>query len=143
LNNETGLDGQALKLEITESYLLEDSAAQIEVLRRLKGLGIQICIDDFGTGYSSLSRLHEFPIDTLKIDRSFLKRIDPQSGRNLETIRMIITLAHSLGMDVVAEGVENAAQLQRLRELDCNFFQGFLISRPLTQEAASRYLIRG
>jgi EAL domain-containing protein (putative c-di-GMP-specific phosphodiesterase class I) len=114
--------------------------AQIEVLRGLKALGIQICIDDFGTGYSSLSCLHEFPIDTLKIDRSFIRRIDPQSGRNLETVRMIITLAHSFGMDVVAEGIESADQLQKLRDLDCDYFQGFLISRPMDSEMASQFL---
>ncbi len=136
----TGLNGRSIKLEITESYLLEDTVAQIEVLRGLKALGIQICIDDFGTGYSSLSCLHEFPIDTLKIDRSFIRRIDPQSGRNLETVRMIITLAHSFGMDVVAEGIESADQLQKLRDLDCDYFQGFLISRPMDSEMASRFL---
>lgn len=138
----TGLDGRYLKLEITESYLLEDSAAQVEILRRLKALGMQICIDDFGTGYSSLSRLHEFPIDTLKIDRSFIKRVDPQSGKNLETVRMIITLAHSFGMDVVAEGVENADHLQKLKDLGCDFFQGFLISRPMDSDTATQFLAR-
>jgi diguanylate cyclase (GGDEF)-like protein len=138
----TGLGGQFLKLEITESYLLEETAAQIETLRRLKTLGMQICIDDFGTGYSSLSRLHEFPIDTLKIDRSFIKRIDPQSGKNLETVRMIITLAHSLGMDVVAEGIETADQLQRLRELGCDYFQGFLFAPPMDSNTASQFLER-
>jgi diguanylate cyclase (GGDEF)-like protein len=138
----TKVDGKHLKIEITESYLLEDTVSQIEILGRLKALGMQICIDDFGTGYSSLSRLHEFPIDTLKIDRSFIKRVDTQSGKNLETVRMIITLAHSLGMDVVAEGVENAAQLQKLKELGCNFFQGYLISRPVDSQTASELLRR-
>ncbi|HEY9618751.1 MAG TPA: EAL domain-containing protein [Crinalium sp.] len=137
-----GLDGKHLKFEITESYLLEDTASQIEILKRLRALGIEICIDDFGTGYSSLSRLHEFPIDTLKIDRSFIRRVDTQSGKNLETVRMIITLAHSLGMDVVAEGVENAAQLQKLKELGCNFFQGYLISRPVDSQTATEWLRR-
>ena len=85
----TGLEAKYLKLEITESYLLKDVAVQIEALQRLRALGMQICIDDFGTGYSSLSRLHEFPIDTLKIDRSFIQRVDPESGQNLETIRLI------------------------------------------------------
>jgi diguanylate cyclase (GGDEF)-like protein len=136
----TGLAGQSLKLEITESYLLEDTVAQIALLQRLKKLGIQICIDDFGTGYSSLSRLHEFPIDTLKIDRSFIQRIDPQSGKNLETIRMIITLAHSLGMDVVAEGIESEAQLQTLQQLGCDFIQGFLIASPMNSSAARNFL---
>jgi EAL domain-containing protein (putative c-di-GMP-specific phosphodiesterase class I) len=86
--------------------------------------------------------LHEFPIDTLKIDRSFIKRIDPQSGKNLETVKMIITLAHSFGMDVVAEGVETADQFQKLKELGCDLFQGFLISRPMDRETASEFLKR-
>ena len=138
--NITGLEGHYIKLEITESYLLEDTTAQIDVLRQLKELGIQICIDDFGTGYSSLSRLHEFPIDTLKIDRSFVQRFDPKSGKNLETVKMIITLAHSLGMDVVAEGIETAEQLQKLKELGCDFFQGYLIARPMDCETTSQFL---
>ena len=136
----TGLEAKYLKLEITESYLLKDVAVQIEALQRLRALGMQICIDDFGTGYSSLSRLHEFPIDTLKIDRSFIQRVDPESGQNLETIRLIITLAHSLGMDVVSEGIENADQFQTLQDLGCNLIQGYLISRPLNSQAASQFL---
>jgi len=138
----TGLEGQDLKLEITESYLIEDIPAQINILQRLKALGMQICIDDFGTGYSSLMRLHEFPVDTLKIDQSFIRRIEPQSEKNLETIKLIITLAHSLGMDVVSEGIENADQLQTLKDLGCNLVQGFLISRPLNSQAASQFLER-
>jgi diguanylate cyclase (GGDEF)-like protein len=138
----TGLHGRSIKLEITESYLLEDTVAQVEVLRGLKALGLQICIDDFGTGYSSLSRLHEFPIDTLKIDRAFIRRIDPQSGKNLETVKMIISLAHNFGMDVVAEGIESADQLQKLRDLDCDYFQGYLISQPMDSETASQFLER-
>lgn len=138
--NITGLEGHHIKLEITESYLLENTTAQIDVLRQVKELGIQICIDDFGTGYSSLSRLHEFPIDTLKIDRSFVQRFDPKSGKNLETVKMIITLAHSLGMDVVAEGIETAEQLQKLKELGCDFFQGYLIARPMDCETTSQFL---
>ena len=137
---ECNLEGCHLKLEITESYLLENSATQIKTLQQLKDLGIQLCIDDFGTGYSSLSRLHEFPIDTLKIDRSFIKRVDPDSGQHLETIKMIIMLAHSLGMDVVAEGVETALQLKLLSELGCNYFQGYLISQPISSQLADQFL---
>lgn len=137
---ENNLKGHNLKLEITESYLLENSAAQIKTLQQLKDLGIQLCIDDFGTGYSSLSRLHEFPIDTLKIDRSFIKRVDPDSGQHLETVKMIIMLAHSLGMDVVAEGVETALQLRILSDLGCNYFQGYLISQPISSQLAGQFL---
>ncbi|MCU0525008.1 MAG: EAL domain-containing protein [Elainella sp. Prado103] len=136
----TGLSGESLKLEITESYLLDNNNTQIETLSQLKDLGIQLCIDDFGTGYSSLSRLHEFPIDILKIDRSFIQRTDLYSGRNLETIKMIITLAHSLGMDVVAEGVETPEQFKVLQELGCNFVQGYLFSRPLDSDAATQLI---
>ncbi|MBF2047499.1 MAG: EAL domain-containing protein [Elainella sp. C42_A2020_010] len=137
------LQGEHLKLEITESYLLENIASQTDTLNQLKELGIQLCIDDFGVGYSSLSRLHEFPIDILKIDRSFIQRVDISAGTNLETIKMIITLAHSLGMDVVAEGVETPEQLAKLRELGCNFVQGYLFSHPVDSQAASRFLTQG
>jgi len=136
----TGLSGESLKLEITESYLLENISAPIETLRRLKNLGIQLCIDDFGIGYSSLSRLHEFPIDILKIDRSFLKRVDIRTGTHLEMIQMIITLAHSLNMAVVAEGVETVEQLQALQDMGCNFVQGFLFSQALNSQLASQLL---
>lgn len=136
------LCGEQLKLEITESYLLENIASQTDVLKQLKDLGIQLCIDDFGIGYSSLSRLHEFPIDILKIDRSFIQRVDISSGTNLETIRMIITLAHSLEMEVVAEGVETPEQLAKLRELGCDFVQGYLFSRPVDPQTANRFLIQ-
>ncbi len=136
----TGLEGRYLNIEITENYLLENIPARIEILRRLKSLGIQICIDDFGTGYSSLGRLHQVPIDILKIDRSFIHRIDANPGRNIETARMVMTLASSFGMTVIAEGVETAAQLQKLQEIGCNLFQGFLISHPLSGRTASLFL---
>lgn len=136
----TGLSGKNLKLEITESYLLENIAAQTTILQQLKELGIQFCIDDFGIGYSSLSRLHEFPIDILKIDRSFIQRIDQGSDTNLATIRMIISLAHSLDMEVVAEGIETPEQMAILRDLGCNFAQGYLFSRPVDYQTANQFL---
>ncbi len=139
----TGVSGDCLKLEITESYLLENDDKQMAALHQLKQLGIQLCIDDFGIGYSSLSRLHEFPIDVLKIDRSFIRRADLESGAHLETVNMIIVLAHSLGMDVVAEGVETPEQLQMLRALDCDFMQGYLFSRPVESQQAVRFLAAG
>jgi EAL domain-containing protein (putative c-di-GMP-specific phosphodiesterase class I) len=138
--HDTNLNGESLKLEITESYLLENISSQTDTLQQLKDLGIQLCIDDFGIGYSSLSRLHEFPIDILKIDRSFIQRVDIRSGANLETVRMIVMLAHSLGMGVVAEGVETREQLAKLRELGCNFVQGFLFSQAVDSSAASQFL---
>jgi EAL domain-containing protein (putative c-di-GMP-specific phosphodiesterase class I) len=105
----------------------------------LKELGIGLCIDDFGTGYSSLSRLHEFPIDTLKIDRSFVNRLHLNSNHH-DIVQMIVTLAHSLGMDVVAEGVESQVQLNKLKQLNCEFAQGYLFSKPLDSKAATQSL---
>ncbi|MEL7034126.1 MAG: EAL domain-containing protein [Cyanobacteria bacterium J06592_8] len=134
-----GLPGNSLKFEITESCLLEKNATPIQVIQSLKKLGINICIDDFGTGYSSLSRLHEFPIDTLKIDRAFVKRIEAGSG-SLEMVKMIIALAHSLNMDVVAEGVETTAQLEQLKGLECEFVQGYFLARPLDPVGAEEFL---
>jgi diguanylate cyclase (GGDEF)-like protein len=125
---ETGCPGTWLKLEITESCLLDTSAKDIEILKRLQQRGIRLCIDDFGTGYSSLSRLHEFPIDTLKIDRSFVKRLETETS---EVVYTIVKLAHSLGMDVVAEGIETLEQLEKLRLFGCELGQGFLLSEPL------------
>ena len=106
---ETGLDPSRLKLEVTESVAMKDAEAAIAVLTRLKELGIRLSLDDFGTGYSSLSLLHRFPLDTLKIDRSFIHRID-DAGRNSEIVRTIGAMAKNLGMDVVAEGIETAVQ---------------------------------
>lgn len=137
---KTAIRGNQIKIEITESYLLDTTSTQLMTLEKLRDLGIQLCIDDFGIGYSSLSRLHEFPIDILKIDRSFIQRADTRTGSNLETIRMIVTLAHSLGMDVVAEGVETREQLTLLRELGCNFVQGYLFSCPVDSQAANQFL---
>ncbi|NEQ36865.1 MAG: EAL domain-containing protein [Okeania sp. SIO3I5] len=138
----TELLGSSLKLEITESCLLENSEAQIQVLQQLKDLGINICVDDFGTGYSSLSRLHEFPIDTLKIDRAFVRRMEDNSG-GLEMVKMIIALAHSLNMNVVAEGVETETQLQQLKALGCEFVQGYFLAKPLDKVAAEEFLQSG
>jgi diguanylate cyclase (GGDEF)-like protein len=123
-----------LDIEITEGALLDNSAAVLGQLQRLRDAGICIAIDDFGTGYSSLSRLSELPIDRLKIDRSFIMRLpDDAGGRTL--VSTIITLAHAFGMTVVAEGVETPEQLDVLCDLGCDRVQGFLISRPVTCEA--------
>ena len=137
--DETGLDGQYLKLEITESVVMEDGESAVTMLSQLRDLGIHLCIDDFGTGYSSLSYLHRFPINTLKIDRSFVSRMGVD-GDNSEIVRAIVMLAHSLGMDVVAEGVETSHHLAQLRLLGCEFGQGYFFSRPVDSEAATALL---
>jgi diguanylate cyclase (GGDEF)-like protein len=133
----TQIPRQCLKLEITESCILETCTSEAQSLKQLRDLGIRLCIDDFGTGYSSLSRLHEFPIDTLKIDRSFVQRLN---GNSLETVQMIITLAHGLNMDVVAEGIETATELEILKRLGCELGQGYWYAPPLEAEQAQEWL---
>jgi len=135
----TGLSAQRLKLEITESAIMEEAQAAIATLSQLRALGVQVQIDDFGTGYSSLSYLHRFPVDTLKIDRSFIWRMGVD-GDNAEIVRTIITLAHDLGMSVIAEGLETTEQLERVTRLGCEQGQGYLISRPLDVEQATQFI---
>lgn len=136
---ETGLDPAGLKLEITESVLMHDPRHTARELSRLKALGVKIAIDDFGTGYSSLSYLRQLPIDHLKIDRSFISG-EADSGESQEIVKSIISLARSLGLTVVAEGVERADQLERLRRADCDKAQGFMFSRPVGREDAARLI---
>lgn len=131
---DTGLAPGALRLEMTESAVMKDPSETIETLRRLKELGLAIEIDDFGTGYSSLSYLSCLPIDTVKIDRSFIRELDTQEDR-AEIVRTILELARSLHLDVVAEGVETEAQLGRLDGLGCQRAQGYLFSKPLPASA--------
>jgi EAL domain-containing protein (putative c-di-GMP-specific phosphodiesterase class I) len=137
----TGANPDWLRLEVTESAVMESGAAARHVLGELKALGIQLCIDDFGTGYSSLSYLHQFPVDTLKIDQSFVARLDATT-QNLEIVRAIVMLAHNLGMNVIAEGVETADQAHQLRRLSCEFAQGFLYSPPVDAGEATALLRR-
>lgn len=136
---ETNLDPRSLKLEITESLMMENIETAIDMLKRLRALGIELSIDDFGTGYSSLSYLHRFPLSTLKIDRSFVSNMD-EGNENTEIVRTVVTLARSLGMQVVAEGVETEEQLALLRTLGCEYGQGYLFSRPIDAEAANALL---
>jgi EAL domain-containing protein (putative c-di-GMP-specific phosphodiesterase class I) len=121
---QTGLDAGSLKLEITESVIVENTEAATLILLELKALGVQLCMDDFGTGYSSLSYLHRFPIDILKIDQSFVSNMTV-SEHNLQIIQAIVTLAHNLGVAVTAEGVETSEQLAQLKALKCEFVQGY------------------
>jgi diguanylate cyclase (GGDEF)-like protein/PAS domain S-box-containing protein len=139
LLRETGLAPSSLKLEITESAVMQDPAAAAEVLFQIKSLGVQLSIDDFGTGYSSLSYLHRFPLDTLKIDRSFTAEID-RSGDSMEIVRTILPMAKGLRLDVIAEGVENGEQLAILSKLQCEYAQGYYFSKPLTAVDAAALL---
>ncbi len=136
---ETGINPVNLKLELTESAVMENADRIILMLRELKKLGVQLSIDDFGTGYSSLSYLHRFPIDTLKIDRSFVSEMETGS-ENGEIVRTIIALAKTLRMNVVAEGIESIHQIHQLQILNCEYGQGFLFSRPVPQREAEKLL---
>ncbi len=129
----TGMPPEQLKLEITETALMEDADETIRLVHRLKDLGLQLVIDDFGTGYSSLSYLQRLPIDTLKVDRSFVSRIQSEPDGNRNIVEAIISLAHRLEMLVVAEGVETEEQFAILLEMNCQFGQGFLFSKPLSK----------
>lgn len=137
---ETSLEATCLKLEITENVIMENDQSAIAKLEQIKALGIKLAIDDFGTGYSSLGRLHNFPIDELKIDRSFVSKIGADEG-NLEITETIVTLAQKLGVDVTAEGIETAEQLAQLRKLKCAYGQGYFFSRPLPSQAAEELII--
>ncbi|MEH1944353.1 MAG: EAL domain-containing protein [Nostoc sp.] len=138
--HSTGLDAGTLMLEITESVIVENGDKAATLLLQLQQMGIELSIDDFGTGYSSLSRLYNFPISVLKIDRSFISSIGA-SSRNLEIIEIIVTLAHKLGVDVLAEGVETKEQLALLRNLSCEYGQGHFFSVPLNSSAAETLIM--
>ena len=127
---ETGAAPNCLTLELTEGVIIEDAKENIDMLHALKNIGVKLSVDDFGTGYSSLSYLEQFPLDELKVDRSFVGKIDP-SGNEAPIVSAIIAMAHSLRFHVVAEGVETKEQLGFLRRNGCEFYQGFLFSKPL------------
>ncbi len=133
------LDPNCLKLEITESVVMDDIEKGTAMLFQLRALGVRLSIDDFGTGYSSLSYLHRFPIDTLKIDRSFVTRI-VNDKENIEIVRTILMLAENLGMDVVAEGVETQEQMALLRQLNCQSGQGYFFSKPMRVHEAKKII---
>lgn len=146
---ESKIDGRSLKLEITESALMDEHESVMSILKGLKARNIQLCIDDFGTGYSSLSYLHRFPLNTLKIDRSFVTRMgmDNQIGDGnidpIEIVKSIITLSHNLGIDVIAEGVETSEQISQLQDLQCEYGQGFFFSKPIDKNEATVLLQNG
>ena len=136
---ENELDPHCLRIEITESVFMDEADDLSDALNQLRKLGVGLCIDDFGTGYSSLSRLHRFPVSTLKIDRSFVSRMDG-NDENREIIRTIMSLAQNMGLEVVAEGVETVEQIAQLRTLGCECAQGFFFSEAGPVEAADAHL---
>ena len=137
--DETGLDARDLKIEITESFLMDDPQRANDTLRELKALHIGLSIDDFGTGYSSLSYLRRFPFDILKIDRSFVRAM-PSADEDLEIIQAIVNLAGVLGMEVVAEGAETAFEVECLKDLGCHFVQGYFFAPPMPAKEATKAL---
>ena len=138
--HETGQPAAFLKLEITENLLMGDAGGAAATLEELKTLGVDLCIDDFGTGYSSLSYLHRFPIDTLKVDRSFIARMG--DGQTEQIVRTILVLARTLGMRAVAEGVETTDQADSLRTMGCEYAQGYRFSHPVAGDAAGAMIWR-
>jgi EAL domain-containing protein (putative c-di-GMP-specific phosphodiesterase class I) len=136
---ETGLPGHLLELELTETRLFDSVEQVIAVFRQLQALGVKMTIDDFGTGYSSLSYLKRFPVDYVKIDQAFIRGLD-EGEQDAAIIQAIISMAHQLNLQVVAEGVETQAQLTFLREHGCNEVQGYLISEPLSALDMARLL---
>jgi diguanylate cyclase (GGDEF)-like protein len=138
----TGLDPAGLNLEITESALIEDSGLPVETFNSLKKLGLRLVLDDFGTGYSSLGYLHRFPLDGLKIDRSFVRELDaPDGGGQIAIVEAILAMGRALSLRVVAEGVETEEQLERLRDLGCEYAQGFYFARPLAAQSMTRLIM--
>ena len=138
--NLTQIDYQNLKLEITESMVMDNVQDAIVMLNRLKALGIRLSMDDFGTGFSSFSYLHQFPMDTLKVDRSFVSNMN-QGTKNLEIVSTIILLAHKLGMDVIAEGIETEEEQALLESLNCEYGQGYLFAKPLPADKIPDWLL--
>jgi predicted signal transduction protein with EAL and GGDEF domain len=138
---ETCLDPRCLKLELTESVTMRDVERTARILGELKALGVRLSIDDFGTGYSSLSHLRRFPLDTLKIDRSFVSEME-NSSESRAIVQMIMSLGRNLGMEMVAEGVETAKQVSLLKSLACEYAQGYFFSKPMNQEEVVEVLLK-
>jgi EAL domain-containing protein (putative c-di-GMP-specific phosphodiesterase class I) len=139
--NTMEINPACLKLEITESMVMNKVESTITTLKQLQEIGVETSIDDFGTGYSSLSYLPRFPISTLKVDRSFVNSLG-ENNENLEIVRTIVMLAHNLRMKVIAEGVESTDQITHLRRMKCEFAQGFFFSRPLSPSEATELVAR-
>lgn len=138
---ETGIEAGLLELEITESAMMHSVTEAIQEMKKIRRLGVRISIDDFGTGYSSLSYLQTLPVDSVKIDRSFIQELDGSSANASSVVQAIIALAHTLQLEVVAEGVETEAQLGAIRRLNCDVAQGYLLHRPLQVEAVQKLFL--
>jgi EAL domain-containing protein (putative c-di-GMP-specific phosphodiesterase class I) len=136
---DTGVAPHLISFEIMETVAMEDAEKALMILSELKAIGVRLSIDDFGTGYSSLSRLPRLPIDALKIDRSFISNMH-SNGENREIVRLIIMLAHSIGLKVVAEGTETSNQIDVLKRLGCEMAQGYFYSPPVSAQSASDLL---
>ncbi len=137
---KTRLDPRCLILEITESVIMDDAESTIEIFNELRSLGVRLAVDDFGTGYSSFSYLRRFPVDYLKMDRSFIEKLD-QNSESVALVSAMIDLSRALGLRTVAEGVETSAQLSCLTELGCDLAQGFYFAKPLPEKDAGRLLL--
>jgi EAL domain-containing protein (putative c-di-GMP-specific phosphodiesterase class I) len=137
---QTGMNPACVDLEITETIAMADADRSASVLAELKALGVRLNIDDFGTGYSSLSRLQRFPVDTLKIDRAFISHMDTDL-ETYEIVKVVIMLAHSLGLKVVAEGVETQQQVEMLQHIGCELAQGYLYSKPADPQTIQQLLV--
>ncbi len=136
---ETGTEGWEIKLELTETALMQDPKAAIALLQQLKNRDIGLCVDDFGTGYCSLEYLHQFPVDILKIDRAFVHQMCPGNDQG-QIVQAILALAHSLGIDAIAEGIETREQMYKLRLLRCKYGQGYYFAKPMTAQEVERLL---
>ena len=139
---QTGVPGNRLKFEVTESDLIDDPQQAIKIMEQLRQHGIEFSVDDFGTGYSSLAYLKKLQVDELKIDRGFVTQID-QNGDDLIIVHSTITMAHQLGIKVVAEGIENRAVWDLLSVLECDVGQGYFISRPLPAAELGKLIDKG
>jgi len=139
--HETGLSSQYLEIELTESVLMHQTGQELHTLDAIKALGVGISIDDFGTGYSSLAYLKRYPIDKLKIDRSFVADT-PDNADDVAIVTAIVQMARSLQLKTVAEGVETQAQMDLLAEMGCDLIQGFVVSPALDADATERWLRR-
>jgi EAL domain-containing protein (putative c-di-GMP-specific phosphodiesterase class I) len=135
----SGIDPRCVKLELTETAAMKDAPSTEKTMSQLHALGVKLSIDDFGTGYSSLSYLRRFAVDTLKIDQSFVSRME-ESRENYAIVRTVVALSRSLGLEVVAEGVETPGQLEKLKLADCDSAQGFLFSKPLPINAVEKLI---